>query len=62
MYVHGGGAGLAYTGRDGGGEASVESCLQPPSLPPGPYMMPQVDRGLAMWQVQADWQYWRTVW
>ena len=26
------------------------------------YMMPQEDRGLAMWQVQADWQYWRTVW
>lgn len=27
----------------------------------GDYMMPQVDRGLVMWQVQADWQYWRTV-
>lgn len=23
----------------------------------GDYMMPQVDRGLVMWQVQADWQY-----
>lgn len=26
------------------------------------YMMPQEDKGLAIWQVQADWQYWRTVW
>lgn len=41
------------------------SCLQPAPLPPSSllvYMMPQEDKGLAIWQVHADWQYWRTVW
>lgn len=33
-----------------------------PAVSPLVYMMPQEDKGLAIWQVQADWQYWRTVW
>lgn len=37
-----------------GGVGSVESCLQCPTIV---YMMPQEDKGLAIWQVQADWQY-----
>lgn len=61
-----GSEGIAYTRCDGngagGGASTEESYLQPASLLLHLYMIPQVDRGLAMWQVQADWQYWRTVW
>lgn len=28
-----------------------------PAVSPLVYMMPQEDKGLAIWQVQADWQY-----
>lgn len=37
--------------------SSLESYLQCPHLLPLVYMMPQEDNGLAIWQVQADWQY-----
>lgn len=33
-----------------------------PAMSPLIYMMPQDDKGLVIWHVQADWQYWRTVW
>lgn len=60
MNVYDGGVGsegLAYTRCDGGGARRGVV----PAASPLVYMMPQVDKGLAMWQVQADWQYWRTV-
>lgn len=39
-------------GSVGGGPRRVM-----PAVPPLVYMMPQEDKGLAIWQVQADWQY-----
>lgn len=49
---------------DGGGLCEFGGGgVQRPVMPAiVPYMMPQEDNGLAIWQVQADWQYWRTVW
>ena len=44
------------------GGGIVKKQASPFRSPPKPHMMPQVDSGLATWQVQADWQYCRTVW
>lgn len=63
MYVRREEAGCMYVRREEAGCMYVrreEACQFGPCL--DLYMMPQEDRGLAIWQVQADWQYWRTVW
>lgn len=49
-----------YVRQEGGEWGEGQREVMPVSL--FVYMMPQDDSGLAIWQVQADWQYWRTVW